>query len=87
MEKDLAKVVQTVHDTLIANSCYSSLRKSASELEKLSKDINVLNNTLEDSNISSTKLSKSLNRITLAAVLISLVALGLQVYKLFFTTC
>ena len=64
------------------NTVFSSLNRSASALEKLAVNTEALTAELKKANESSTKLTKSLNWLTFAAVLIAAGALALEVYKL-----
>lgn len=82
-ERTLADVEKTFYEAMSKNTVFSSLNRSASALEKLADNTKALTTELKNANESSTKLTKSLNRITLAAVVIAAATLGLEIYKLY----
>lgn len=81
-ERTLADVEKTFYEAMSKNTVFSSLNRSASALEKLAVNTEALTTELKNANESSTKLTKSLNWLTFAAVLIAAGALCLEVYKL-----
>jgi|TARA_Y100000815_G_C12954199_1_gene354070 hypothetical protein len=81
-ERTLADVEKTFYEAMSKNTVFSSLNRSASALEKLAVNTEALTAELKNANESSTKLTKSLNWLTFAAVLIAAGALILEVYKL-----
>jgi len=81
-ERTLGDVEKTFYETLATNRVFSSHNKSASAQEALVKNIEALTHEISKANDSSTKLTTSLNRLTLAAVIIAALTLGLEVIKL-----
>ncbi|WP_011589860.1 hypothetical protein [Alcanivorax borkumensis] len=81
-ERTLADVEKTFYEAMSKNTVFSSLNRSASALEKLADNTEALTAELKNANESSTKLTKSLNWLTFAAVAIAAGALALEVYKL-----
>ncbi|XPF94984.1 hypothetical protein ACM9HF_02930 [Colwellia sp. RE-S-Sl-9] len=81
-ERTLAEVEKTFYETLSKNTIFSSVNRSASALEKLAINTEALTQEIASANDSSTKLTKSLNRLTLAAVIIAACALALEVIKM-----
>lgn len=81
-ERTLADVEKTFYEAMSKNTVFSSLNRSASALETLADNTKALTEELQNANESSTQLTKSLNRITLAAVVIAAATLGLEIYKL-----
>ncbi len=79
----LSLLAKQFYDMLAANQYFSSQKKTASSLEHLAGEAVDLNKNLKAANESSTKLATSLNRLTLAAVVIAFFALSLQSYELF----
>lgn len=78
----LGDVETTFYETMSKNQVFSSLNRSASALQKLAANTEALTAELKNANESSTKLSKSLNWLTFAAVVIAAGALVLEIYKL-----
>ena len=74
--KTNSEILEIIHKTFIANSTYSSIKKTSRELEKL-------NSNIVKSSESSTKLAKALNCISLIAIVISVLVLSLEIYKTF----
>lgn len=81
-ERTLADVEKTFYETLAENRVFSSHNKSASAQEALVKNIEDLTQEISNASESSTKLTTSLNRLTLAAVIIAALAFGLEIIKL-----
>lgn len=81
-ERTLADIEKTFYETLSANRVFSSHNKSASAQEALVKKLEDLTKEISNASDSSTKLTTSLNRLTLAAVVIAALAFGLEVFKL-----
>ena len=82
-ERTIADVEKTFYETLVANTVFSSVNRSASALEKLAINTEALTKEIKSANESSTKLTKGLNCLTLAAVVIAALALGLECFKLY----
>jgi len=74
------------YDFMIKNTIPSALNRSASALEKLNTNTEALTSEIKNASSSSTKLSKSLNRLTLVAVIIAALALAFEGYKLYLET-
>lgn len=70
-----------VYEAMSKKTVYSSFNRSASALEELSESTKSLTAELKTSSETSTKLTESLNRLTLAAVIIAALALGFEVTK------
>ena len=85
-ERSLADIEKTFYETLAANRVFSSHNKSATAQEELVHKIENLTVEITNANASSTRLASSLNRMTLAAVAIALLAFALEVYKLFWAS-
>lgn len=81
--RTLADVEKTFYNAMSKNTVFSSLNRSASALEKLAVNTEALTEELKNASDSSAKLSRSLNWLTLAAVVIAGGALALEVYKLY----
>ena len=81
-ERTLANVEKTFYETLSKNTTFSSLNRFASALEKLAINTEALTQEIASANDSSTKLTTSLNHLTLAAVVIAACALVLEVVKM-----
>jgi uncharacterized phage infection (PIP) family protein YhgE len=81
-DRTLADVEKTFYEAMSKNTVFSSVNKSASALEKLAVNTEALTKEIENANESSTKLTTSLNRLTLAAVVIAGLALILEVVKM-----
>lgn len=81
-ERTLGDVEKTFYEIMSKNTVFSSLNRSASALEKLAVNTEALTTEIKSSNESSTNLTRSLNRLTLVAVVIAAGALALEVYKL-----
>jgi len=81
-ERTLADVEKTFYEVMSKNTVFSSLNHSASALERLADNTEALTAELKKANESSTKLTRSLNLITFAAVVIAAATLGLEIYKL-----
>lgn len=81
-DRSLADVEKTFYEAMSTNSFFSSLKRSAAALERLSDTTESLTKEIASANESSSKLTQSLNRLTLAAVIISGLALLLEVIKL-----
>ena len=79
----IADVEKTFYETMAANTVFSSVNRSASALEKLAVNTEALTKEIKNANDSSTKLTKSLNYLTLAAVIIAGLAFGLECFKLY----
>jgi hypothetical protein len=82
-ERTLADVEKTFYDAMSKNTVFSSVNKSASALEKLTVNTEALTQEIKSANDSSTKLTQSLNRLTLAAVVIAGLALILEATKMY----
>ena len=70
-----------VYEAVSKKTVYSSFNRSASALEELSENTKALTAELKTSSETSTKLTESLNRLTLAAVIIAALAFGFEVTK------
>lgn len=81
-ERTSGDMEKTFYEAMSKNTVFSSLNRSASALEKLAVNTEALTMEIKNSNESSTKLTRSLNRLTFAAVVIASGALALEVYKL-----
>jgi uncharacterized phage infection (PIP) family protein YhgE len=82
IKRTLEDVENTFYETMSKNTVFSSLNRSASALEKLSNNTETLAAEMKSASESSTRLTTSLNRLTLAAVIIAGGALILEVVKL-----
>lgn len=82
-ERTVADIEKTFYETMSANSTFSSLKRSASALEELAGNTEALTQELKNASASSSALAKSLNKLTLAAVVIAALALGLELWKLY----
>lgn len=80
--RNLEDVENTFYETMSKNTVFSSLNRSASALERLSNNTETLAAEMKSASESSTRLTRSLNRLTLAAVIIAGGALILEVVKL-----
>ena len=85
-ERSLAEIEKTFYETLATNRVFSSHNKSATAQEELVNKIENLTVEITNASASSTRLASSLNRMTLAAVAIALLAFALEVYKLFWAS-
>ena len=81
-ERSLADIEKTFYETMSKNTTFLSVNRSASALEKLAINTEALTQEIASANDSSTKLTKSLNRLTFAAVIIAACALALEIFKL-----
>ena len=72
---------QAVQEEMSKKTVYSSFKRSALALEELSENTKALTAELKNSNESSTRLTTSLNRLTLAAVVIAALAFAFEVAK------
>ena len=73
--------MQAIQEQLGKKTVYWSFNRSASALEELSENTKALTAELKNSNESSTRLTTSLNILTLAAVVIAAFALLFEVAK------
>jgi len=73
--------MQAIREELGKKTVYWSFNRSASALEELSENTKALTAELKNSNESSTRLTTTLNRLTMAAVGIALVTLAFEVAK------
>ena len=80
--RSLEGVKKTFYETMSKNTVFSSLNRSASALEKLAENTQTLAAEMKSASESSTRLTTSLNRLTLAAVIIAGGALILEAVKL-----
>jgi hypothetical protein len=76
-----ASAKDAVYEAMSQKTVYSSFNRAASALEKLSENTKALTAELKTSNETSTRLTRSLNRLTLAAVVIAALALEFEVVK------
>ena len=83
-EQSLAQMADTFYNTLAKNRFFSSHNKAATSLEHLVGEVADLKSKIHEASQSSDRLSRSLNRMTLAAVVIAAVGIGLEAYKVFF---
>ncbi|GAA6186005.1 hypothetical protein [Aliiglaciecola sp. NS0011-25] len=74
--KNYSEWEKRLYDVLSKNTFFSAHNKTASSLKKLADE-------LEKANQSSSSLAKSLNRLTLAAVIIAAISLSVELYKIF----
>ena len=81
-ERTLADVEATFYEAMSKNTVFSSLNRSASALEKLSENTEALTAEIKNASASSSRLTSSLNRLTLAAVIIAGLALALEITKI-----
>ena len=81
-KRTLAEVENTFYETMSKNTVFSSLNRSASALEKLSSNTKTLAAEMKSASEYSARLTTSLNRLTLAAVIIAGGTLIFEVVKL-----
>ena len=82
-EQSLDQIADTFYKTLASNRFFSSHNKAATSLEHLVGEVADLKNKIHEASQSSDRLSRSLNCLTLAAVIIAAVGIGLEAYKVF----
>ena len=82
-ERTVGEMERTFYEAISKNTFFSSLNRSASALENLSDHAKALTEEIKRSGESSSRLAKSLNKLTLAAVVIAVVALTLEAWKMF----
>jgi hypothetical protein len=80
-ERTLADMEKTFYDCMSKNTVFSALNRSASALESLSENTDVLAREIKRAGESSSRLARSLNVLTGVAVFIAAVALGLEFWK------
>lgn len=82
-EEEHSEAAQAVYEAVNKKTVYSSFDRSASALEELAENTKALTVEMRNASESSTKLTKSLNWLTFAAVMIAGVALILETVKLY----
>jgi methyl-accepting chemotaxis protein len=87
-ERTLADIEETFYKSISANSVFSSVKRSASALEKLTKtteelaeEMGNLREAFEESSTSSSKVARALNWLTGALVLVGLAQVIVAVIK------
>ena len=82
-EQSLAQMADKFYNTLSSNRFFSSHNKTANSLEHLVGEVADLKTTIHKASQSSDRLSKSLNWLTCAAVIIAAASICLEAYKIF----